>query len=47
MEYYSATKNVNILNFASKWMERENLILSEVTQIENDMHGMYPLINVY
>jgi hypothetical protein len=32
MEYYSAIKNEDILTFASKWMELENIILSEVTQ---------------
>ena len=31
IEYYTAEKN-NILNFAGKWMELENIILSEVTQ---------------
>jgi hypothetical protein len=28
------------MSFAGKWIELEN-ILSEVTQIQNDMHGMY------
>jgi hypothetical protein len=32
MEYYSAVKNEDILTFAGKWMELENIILSEVTQ---------------
>ena len=32
MEYYSANKNEDIMNFAGKWMELENIILSEVTQ---------------
>ena len=45
LEYYSAIKNENIMNFAGKWMELENIILSEVTQ--KDMHGMYSLINGY
>jgi hypothetical protein len=31
MEYYSAFKNEDILNFVCKWMELENIILSEVT----------------
>ena len=44
MEYYSAIKNKDILTFAGKWMELENLILSEVTQTQEDMHGMYSLI---
>ena len=46
MEYYSAIRNENILRFAGKWMELEN-ILSEVTQIQKDMHGMYSLISGY
>ena len=32
MEYYSAIKNKDIMNFAGKWMELENIILSEVAQ---------------
>jgi hypothetical protein len=32
MEFYSATKN-EILLFASKWMELENIILSEVSRL--------------
>jgi hypothetical protein len=32
IEFYSATKN-EILSFASKWMELENIILSKVSQI--------------
>jgi hypothetical protein len=32
MEFYSATKKNEIFSFASKWMERENIILSEVSQ---------------
>jgi hypothetical protein len=41
MEYYSAIKNKDILSFAGKWMELENIILSELTEIQKDMHGMY------
>ena len=32
LEFYSAVKNNDILNFACKWMEIENALLSEVTQ---------------
>jgi hypothetical protein len=46
MEYYSAIKNEDILSFAGKWMELENT-LSEVTQTQKDMHGMYSLISGY
>ena len=31
MEYYSANKSENIMNFAGKWIEVKNIILSEVT----------------
>ena len=41
IEYYSAIKNEDILSFAGKWMELENIILSEVTQTQKDMHGIY------
>ena len=44
MEYYTAVKNNDILNFAGKWMELENIILSEVTQIQKDNYHMYSLI---
>jgi hypothetical protein len=47
MDYYSAIKNKYILSFADKWMELKNIILSEITQAQNDMHGMYSLINGY
>jgi hypothetical protein len=32
MEYYSAIKNEDNLTFAGKWIELENIILSELTQ---------------
>jgi hypothetical protein len=34
MEFYSATKKNKILSFAGKWMELENIILSEVSQAQ-------------
>jgi hypothetical protein len=33
MEFYSAVKKNEILSFASKWMELENIILSEVIRL--------------
>jgi hypothetical protein len=47
MEYYSAIKNEDILGFAGKLMELEDIILSEVTQTQKDLHGMYSLISGY
>ena len=35
------------MNFAGKWMELENVILSEVTQIPKNMHGMHSLKSGY
>ncbi|KAL6089809.1 hypothetical protein STEG23_025757 [Scotinomys teguina] len=39
MEYYTAEKNNDIMKFADKWMELENVILNEVTQTQKDKHG--------
>jgi hypothetical protein len=47
MEYYSAIKNEDILSFAVKWMELENIILSQVTQTQKDLHDVYLLISRY
>jgi hypothetical protein len=44
VEYYLAIKNEDILSFAGKWMELENIILSEVTQTQKYRHGMHSLI---
>ena len=41
MEYHRAEKNNDILKFAGKWMDLENIILSEVTQIQKDKYHMY------
>ena len=37
MEYYLAIKNEDILSFAGKSMELENIILSEVTQTQKNI----------
>ena len=44
LECYTAEKNNNSLNFAGKWMELENIILSEVTQTQKDNYHIYSLI---
>ena len=38
MEYYSAIKNKDIMNFPGQWIQVETIILSEVTQKQNDMN---------
>ena len=45
MEHYTAEKDNNILNFPGKWMDLENIILSEVTQTQKDRYHMYSLIS--
>ena len=47
MGYYSAIRNEDIMSFAGKRMELENIIPSEVTQTQKDRHGMCSLINGY
>jgi hypothetical protein len=44
MEFYSATMKNGILSFASKWMELEKIILSEVSQAQKDKNHMFSLI---
>jgi hypothetical protein len=44
MEFYSAMKKNEILSFASKWMELENIILSEVSQAQKTNNRMFSLI---
>ena len=47
MENYSAIRNNGFIQFLDKWMELDNIILSEVTQSQKNTHGMYSLINGY
>jgi hypothetical protein len=41
VEFYSATKENEILSFAGKWMELENIILSEVSQAQKVKNHMF------
>jgi hypothetical protein len=43
MEFYSAMKN-EMLSFTSKWMELENIILSEVCQAQKTKNCIFSLI---
>ena len=47
MEYYSAIKNNDFMKFTGKWMELENIILSEVNQSQKNTHAMYSLMSGY
>jgi hypothetical protein len=44
MEFYLAMKKNEILSFAGKWMELENIILSEVSQTQKTKNHMFSLI---
>jgi hypothetical protein len=47
MEYYSAIKNNDFMKFLGKWMDLEDIILSEVTQSQKNTHRMHSLISGY
>jgi hypothetical protein len=47
MEYYLAIKNNEFMKFLGKWMELENIILSEITQSQMNTYGMHSLIIGY
>jgi hypothetical protein len=44
MEFFSATKKNEMLSFASKWVELENIILSEVSESQKAKNCMFFLI---
>jgi hypothetical protein len=44
MEFYSAMKKNEILSFADKWMELENIILSQVSPAQKTKNHMFSLI---
>jgi hypothetical protein len=47
MEFNSATKKNEILSFAGKWMELENIILIEVSQAQMAKSHLFFLICSY
>jgi hypothetical protein len=47
MEYYSAIKNNELMKFLDKWLDLEDIILSEVTQSQKNTHYMHSLISGY
>ena len=44
MEYYSAIRKDEYPPLASKWMELEGVMLSEISQAEKDNHHMVSFI---
>jgi hypothetical protein len=47
MEYYLAIKNKDTMNFAGKLLQLENIIVSEVSKFQNNIHAMYSLLSRY
>jgi hypothetical protein len=47
MEYYSAIKNNQFMKLLGKWIYLEDIILSEVTQSQNNSLDMHSLISRY
>jgi hypothetical protein len=47
IKYYSAIKNSDFMKFVPKWMELENIILSEVTKSQKNIHGMSLRVSGY
>jgi hypothetical protein len=47
MEYYAAIKNNEFMKFLGKWMDLEDVILSEVIQSQKNTHDMHSLISAY
>jgi hypothetical protein len=47
MEYYSANKNNEFMKFLDKWIDLEDIILSEVTQSQKNTYDMHSLISRY
>jgi hypothetical protein len=47
MEYFSAIKNSEFMKFLGKWMDLEDIILSEVTQSQKNTYDVHSLISGY
>jgi hypothetical protein len=41
MKYYSATKNNDFKKLIGKWMDLQDIILSEVIQSEKNIHDVH------
>jgi hypothetical protein len=47
MEYYIDIKNNDFTKFLEKWMDLEDIILSEVTLSQKNTHDMHSLVSGY
>jgi hypothetical protein len=46
MEFYSVTKKNKILSFAGEWMEMENIVLSEGSQVQKAKTHMFLICGI-
>jgi hypothetical protein len=47
MEYYLAIKNNEFMKFLDKWMDLEDIILSEATQSQKNTYDLHSVITGY
>jgi hypothetical protein len=47
MEYYSTIKNNKFMTFLDKWIDLENIILSEISNSQKNTYDIYSLISGY
>jgi hypothetical protein len=47
LEYNAAIKNNEFMKFLDKWMDQEDIIPSEITQLQKNTHSIHSLINGY
>jgi hypothetical protein len=47
MEHYSTIKNNEFMKFLDKWMDLEDIILSDITQSQKNTHDMHSLVSGY
>ena len=47
MEYYTTIKNNEFMKFLDKWMDLEDITVSEVTQSPKNTHDLHSMISGY
>jgi hypothetical protein len=47
MGYYSAIKNNEFMEFLGKWIDLEDITLSDATRSQKNAHDLYSLIRGY
>jgi hypothetical protein len=44
---YLGIKNNEVMKFLAKWMDLDDIILNEITQLQKNTHYMHSLVSVY